>query len=329
MTGSQWKFSLIFLVIFTVFGHAAEPIQGREEWIRPIPIPTPQDNPITEKKVALGRKLFFDPILSRANNISCSSCHDPVKGWSDADPVATGDQGRKGTRNSPTLLNSAYQYVYFLDGRAKTLEAQALGPIESHVEMNLAPTEAVQRLRKDPLYQQLFQEVFPSQGITVDTLSKAIATFERTLVSGQSRFDRWITGEASQLTEDESKGFAVFLDKGNCGICHNGFNFTDQSFNNVGINNGDMGRQSVKNRPIWQGTFKVPTLRNIGNSAPYFHDGSVPTLMEAVTICARGGRDRNAPNKSDLLADKHLTENEIQLIVSFLHTLNEPVPDFN
>lgn len=319
----------IFLgaVILLSIACAAETISNTNEWIRPKEIPFPKDNPITKEKVVLGKKLFFDPILSRANNISCMSCHDPVKGWSDADEVAIGDQGRKGPRNSPAILNSAYQYVYFWDGRAKSLEEQALGPIQAHVEMNLDPKEAVKKLQKDPVYQKMFKRVFPKEGITVNTLTKAIATFERTIVSGKSRFDEWIAGDTSKLSDEEAKGFRIFLDKGNCAICHNGFNFSDNSFNNIGIDNGDIGREAVKKRSFWHGAFKTPTLRNIANSDPYFHDGSVKTLHEAVKICAQGGRDKNATNKANMLIDKHLTEIEIEKIVKFLNTLNEPVPD--
>ncbi len=305
----------------------AQTITNTQEWIRPQKIPTPVDNPITKEKIILGKKLFFDPLLSRANNIACSSCHDPVKGWSDADEVAIGDQGRKGPRNSPTILNSAYQYIYFWDGRAKSLEEQALGPIQAHVEMNLDPKEAVKKLQQNTTYQQMFQKAFPKEGITVKTLAKAIATFERTIVSGESRFDKWIAGDTSKLSDKEAKGFTTFLDKGNCTICHNGFSFSDQSFNNVGIDNGDTGRKAVKKRAFWHGAFKTPTLRNIENSAPYFHDGSVKSLEEAVTICVEGGRDKNATNKANLLVDKHLTKDEIKEIVSFLKTLSEPVPD--
>ena len=175
---------------------------NKSEWSRPGEIPSPKDNPITPAKTALGKKLFFDPILSRGNNISCMTCHNPLKGWSDADKVAIGDKGRKGIRNTPTILNSAYQYVYFWDGRAKSLEEQALGPIESHVEMNLDPQEAVKRLQNDARYKEMFQEAFPKEGMSTKTLAKALATFQRTIVSGKSRFDRFIAGDKSQLSAE-------------------------------------------------------------------------------------------------------------------------------
>ena len=305
---------------------AAEVIKNTAEWTRPSTIPAPKNNPITKEKIALGKKLFFDPILSRANNISCMSCHDPVKGWSDSDPVATGDQGRKGPRNSPSILNSAYQYIYFWDGRAKSLEEQSLGPIASHVEMNLEPKLAVEKLKKNAVYAEMFKKIFPKEGLSVETLAKALATFERSIVSGESRFDKWIAGDEKQLNDAEAKGFNVFLQKGNCNVCHGSFRFSDQSFNNIGIDNNDTGRAKVKKRALWKGAFKTPTLRNIANSAPYFHDGSVATLEEAVSICAKGGRDENA-TVSALLIDKNLSEEEVKSIVVFLETLSEPVPD--
>ena len=296
------------------------------KWVRPAEIPCPKDNPMTEEKIALGKKLFFDPILSRANNISCMSCHDPVKGWSDSDKVATGDKGRKGPRNSPTILNSAYQYVYFWDGRAKSLEEQSLGPIASHVEMNLEPEVAIKKLQQNAIYVALFKKVFPQEGISKKTLAKALATFERSIVSGKSRFDKWIAGDKTQLDKAEIKGFRTFKIRANCTVCHDSFSFSDQSFNNIGINNDDEGRGAIKKRDFWHGAFKTPTLRNIANSAPYFHDGSVETLEDAVEFCARGDRDKNS-TVSNILIDKKLNKDEIKEIVTFLHTLNEPVPD--
>jgi len=300
----------------------------KREWTRPSTIPAPKNNPITKEKISLGKKLFFDPILSRGNNISCMTCHNPLKGWSDSDTVAIGDKGRKGERNSPTILNSAYQYIYFFDGRAKSLEEQALGPIESHVEMNLDPTEAVKKLQNNSLYREMFKTAFPNEKITTATLAKALATFQRTIVSGESRFDKYVNGDKTQLSKEELNGFYTFNKKANCTICHSGFNFSDQSFNNIGINNEDLGRGKVKKRTIWNGAFKTPTLRNISNSAPYFHDGSAATLKEAVAFCAKGSRDKKG-DISKILIDKHLSEKEIIEIVNFLKTLSEPIQNLH
>lgn len=287
----------------------------------------PKDNLQTKEKIKLGKKLFFDPILSRANNISCASCHDPVKGWSDSVPIAVGDKGAKGTRNSPTLLNGAFQYTYFHDGRAKSLEEQSLGPIEAQVEMNLKPKDAVKKLKKSKEYQKLFKEAFPLEEISVSTLAKAIASFERTIVSGNSDFDKWVQGDTTKLSKDEIEGFDIFINKGQCVSCHMGNNFSDQNFYNIGLDDNDVGRYKVKKREFWYGTFKVPTLRNVGNSAPYFHNGSVATLREAVEICAKGGKNLNAKNKTFMLLDRKFTKDDINKVVLFLKTLNEPVLD--
>jgi len=321
------NFTLIASLFLLSNLSATDIFSDKSQWVRPSSVPYPQNNKLTDEKIRLGKKLFFDPILSRANNIACSSCHDPVKGWSDSDRVAIGDKGRRGTRNSPTILNSAYQHTFFWDGRASSLEEQSLGPIEAHVEMNLNPLEAVKKLKKIPEYQKLFKKAFAKEPISVETLAKALASFERSIVSGSSRFDKWVAGDNSKLSDEEVEGFQIFLEKGNCSICHSGFNFSDQSFNNVGIDSKDEGRAKVKKRAFWYGTFKTPTLRNIENSQPYFHDGSVEKLEDAVKICAEGGRDKEAKNKSELLMNKHLSEQEIKKITKFLKTLSEPVPD--
>jgi len=321
------NFTLIASLFLLSNLSATDIFSDKSQWVRPSSVPYPQNNKLTDEKIRLGKKLFFDPILSRANNIACSSCHDPVKGWSDSDRVAIGDKGRRGTRNSPTILNSAYQHTFFWDGRASSLEEQSLGPIEAHVEMNLNPLEAVKKLKKIPEYQKLFKKAFAKEPISVETLAKALASFERSIVSGSSRFDKWVAGDNSKLSDEEVEGFQIFLEKGNCSICHSGFNFSDQSFNNIGIDSKDEGRAKVKKRAFWYGTFKTPTLRNIENSQPYFHDGSVEKLEDAVKICVEGGRDKEAKNKSELLMNKHLSEQEIKKITKFLKTLSEPVPD--
>ena len=318
----------LLLIIVLLGNFSIGSIIKKKDWLRPQNIPSPKDNPLSKEKILFGKKLFFDPILSRANNISCASCHNPLKGWSDADTVAIGDRGKKGKRNSPSILNSAYQFIYFWDGRVSSLEEQALKPLLTHVEMNLDPKIAVQRLQQNPMYKKMFLDAFKEEGISTHTLAKALASFERTIVSKDSRFDLFLKGDTSQLTAEETKGFYTFVNKGNCTVCHSGFLFSDQSFNNIGINNNDIGRAEIKKRELWKGAFKTPSLRNVANSAPYFHDGSVKTLAQAVTFCAKGSRDKNT-TVSNLLLDKHLDTNEINQIVTFLHTLNEPVLDLD
>jgi len=318
-----------FLLIMLLLGNYLQgSVIKKKDWLRPDTIPSPKNNPLTKEKTLLGKKLFFDSILSRADNISCATCHNPLKGWSDADALAIGDKGEKGTRNSPSILNSTYQFIYFWDGRVSSLEEQALKPLLTHVEMNLDPKIAVKRLQKNPMYQKMFKDAFPSEDISTHTLAKALASFERTIVSGESKFDLFLKGDKTQLSEEETKGFYTFVNKGNCTVCHSTFLFSDQSFNNIGIDNNDIGRAAIKKRALWKGTFKTPSLRNVANTAPYFHNGSIKTLAEAVTFCAKGSRDKNA-TVSNLLLDKHLNTNEINQIVLFLHTLSEPVLDLN
>lgn len=303
---------------------AADFYGDRETWLAPKQIPSPANNPITKEKIALGKKLFFDPLLSKNRDISCMTCHNPKNGWADSNPIAIGDQGRLGTRNSPTIINGAFQDNYFWDGRANSLEEQALGPLTAHIEMNIQPDELLKRLQKHAEYPALFKQAFAIETITIDRVLQAIGSYERTIVSGKSRFDKWVMGDDSQLSEVEASGFRTFQIAGNCTLCHNGFNFSDNTFNNIGINNGDIGRQKVKNRAFWFGAFKTPTLRNISKTAPYFHNGSAPTLTEAVKICAQGGQDKTSKNLSPLLLDQQLTEKQIQEIVLFLKTLDEP-----
>lgn len=317
------KITLMMLLLCSFLVASEEIISNSQEWKRPVIIPTPKDNLLTTAKITLGKKLFFDTMLSRDYSISCASCHQPKKAWSDGISLAIGDKKAEGKRNSPSILNVAYQFIYFWDGRAKSLEEQSLAPLESHVEMNLKPQEAIERLKKEINYKKLFAKAFPKEEISTATLAKALASFERSIVSGKSRFDRWIAGEKHALNKQETEGFYLFTTKANCTVCHSTFRFSDQSFNNVGINNKDKGRGEIKKRAIWQGTFKTPTLRDIANTAPYFHDGSIPTLKEAVAFCAKGEREKKG-KVSPILIDKKLNEKEIINIVSFLKTLSEP-----
>jgi len=242
--------------------------------------------------------------------------------------IAIGDKGAKGNRNTPTILNSAFQDSYFHDGRAKSLEEQALGPIEAKVEMNLKLKDAIKKLQKNKEYQELFKKAFPTEGITISTLAKAIAAFERTIVSGNSKFDQWIQGDKIKLTQDEIDGFEIFVKKGDCVSCHMGNNFSDQNFYNIGLEGKDLGRYSIKEREFLYKAFKTPTLRDIAKTPPYFHDGSVKTLYEAVEICAKGGKNINAKNKTVLLKNKNFTDSDIKKVISFLHTLSEPIQNF-
>jgi cytochrome c peroxidase len=274
------------------------------------------------KTIDLGKLLFFDTRLSKNDDISCATCHNPSLGWSNGMSKSIGDEGKIGRRNSPTIINSAFNHHQFWDGRAKTLEDQALLPIQDKVEMNMPLNELIQKLDKIEGYKKLFNEVYPQQGITEHTIANALASFERTVVSFDSPFDRYISGEQSAISEDAKKGFELFKGKAGCTSCHSGFNFTDGSFHNIGVENKDLGRYEVKKHPLMYGAFKTPTLRGIDESAPYFHDGSIDNLLEATDICSRGGKNPTAKNISTSLKKVALSKEEQMLIVEFMKTLN-------
>ncbi len=292
------------------------------DWLRPNSVPTPYDNELTPKRVELGKLLYFDKRLSKSNEISCATCHDPKLGWSDGLSKSIGHNGATGPRNSPTIINTAYQQHQFWDGRVKSLEEQALGPIETEVEMNMPLKELIPKLKKIDGYLKLFKEAYPKSEITKETLAKAIASFERTVVSTESAFDRYIKGDKNAISKDARDGFELFKNKGRCTDCHSGFNFTDGSFHNLGLGDEDKGRiKTRKGVEIPTGEMKTPTLRDITKTWPYFHDGSVKTLHEAVAICGNGGRFTNAKNLSLLIIDRDLNIDEIEKIVAFLRTL--------
>ncbi len=291
-----------------------------EYWVVPIDLDVHKnDNP---KAIRLGKLLFFDTRLSKNNDISCATCHNPNLGWSDGMSTSIGDEGKQGRRNSPTIINSAFNHHQFWDGRSRTLEEQALLPIQDKVEMNMILDELIKKLNAIDGYKTLFDEAYPQEGITENTVAKALASFERTVVSLDSPFDKYIAGEKSAISEDAKKGFELFKGKAGCTSCHSGFNFTDGSFHNIGIENGDVGRYEVKKHQLMYGAFKTPTLRGIDESAPYFHDGSIDNLLEATDICSRGGKNPNAKNISTSLKKVDLSREEQMFIVEFMKTLN-------
>jgi len=308
--------------------------ENLNQWLRPSEIPQPQDNKLNPSRIELGKLLYFDTRLSHSNKISCATCHHPKRGWTDLEPVAKaiGDEGTVGPRNSPAILNVAYQKHQFWDGRVKTLEQQALGPIEAKTEMNIALVTLIPKLNKIKGYQKLFLTAYPeSKGIiTKEYLAKAIASFERTVVSTLSHFDRYIMGDKSAISQKAKEGFKLFKGKAHCIDCHDSFNFSDGSFHNIGLNDGELkgkelGRYLVKKRATWYGVMKTPTLRDVTKSAPYMHDGSVKSLNEATHLCANGGRyTHNVKNKSTYIVDRKLTHTELSKVTSFIKTLEGP-----
>jgi cytochrome c peroxidase len=248
----------------------------------------PADNPQSPQKVALGKRLFSNKDLSGDHSMSCASCHDPAKGFSDGKTRALGFRGKELRFHTPTVLNSAYDSYQFWDGRALSLEQQAASPITSAVEMNMPDeTELVSRLNADPRYRQEFQAVF-AQGPGLKSIVRAIAAYERTLTTPNSRFDRYAAGDKSALTLHEKNGLVLFIAKARCARCHDGPNFTDNKFQNTGIGD-DEGRSAVTKQESDRGAFKTPGLRNVALHAPYMHDGSLGTLEAVIDYYDRGG----------------------------------------
>ena len=289
---------------------------------RPDTIPFPADNPYTPEKAALGKMLFFDTRLSRDRNLSCASCHNPSFGWEVPFDKAIGAGGKPLGRHAPTVLNQAWSANLFWDGRAPTLEAQARGPIEAGAEMDLPMPAAVARLKEVEGYRTAFERAFPKEGLTEQTILKAIATFERTAVSGDTPFDRWVRGEAGALSDSARRGFALFTGRANCAACHTGWNFTDDKFHDIGLPGTDAGRGALTGKGADQNAFKTPGLREIAARAPYMHDGALPTLQAVVAHYATGGASR--PSLSPQMKPLALTAQDMADLTAFLQSLSSP-----
>ena len=295
----------------------------------------PPDNPAAPAKVALGKRLYFDKRLSADDTISCASCHDPARGFADGLPTSVGIRGQRGPRNAPTVLNAALYDTQFWDGRAPSLEEQAKAPLINPVEMGMPSHRAVEeKLRRIPEYKEAFDKVFGG-GITIQRVVQAIAAFERTLLSGDSPFDRYFYGgDADALSASARRGFELFRGKGRCANCHdlNPFYalFTDNAFHNIGVGmnkpDPDPGRFRVTGNPADRGAFKTPSLRNVALTAPYMHDGSQKTLEEVVAFYDKGG-EKN-PYLDGGIVPLGLTEQEKNDLVEFLRSLTGTMPSF-
>ena len=292
-------------------------------------VPVPVDNPQSPAKIELGKKLFFDTRLSLDRASSCSTCHAPERAFADGLARARGFQGALLARNSPTVLNAAYNTAQFWDGRAATLDEQCKGPLLAPAEMNMLDEKhLVDRLNAIPGYRQEFQTVF-GETASLNNVARSIAAFERTLVTPGSRFDRYAAGDKSALNEQEKRGLIVFIGKGACSECHKGPNFTDNQYHNLGVPPApgapdDTGRYAVTRKEEDRNAFKTPTLRNIELTAPYMHDGSLATLEEVVELYDRGGGEGR--NKSRLIYKLNLTAQDKTDLVAFLKALTGDVP---
>ncbi len=319
-------------VAFTAIGFfalisaaAAGPSNGeiaamKAHYQRPATIPYPKDNPFSTAKAALGRELFFDPRLSGAGKMSYATCHSPTLAWGDGMPKGLGAAGNRLDRHSPTILNLAFGELMFWDGRAESLEEQSVGPIQNPAEMANEMPRLIAALRAVPAYQASFAEAFPNQEISAATIAKALATFERTIVSSQAPFDRWIRGDDNAISEAAKRGFVTFNTTANCAACHSGWRFTDDSFHDIGLPDDDLGRGGViEGIPELQHAFKTPTLRNIAQRAPFMHNGSITTLAEVVRHYA--GRFVRRPSLAVELHRLDTSNEDVQDLVAFLETL--------
>jgi len=301
-------------------------------------VPIPADNPPTEETIALGRRLYYDPILSVDGTVSCATCHAPDAGFTDRRSVSEGVGGKKGTRHSPTVINSAYNPVQFWDGRAASLEKQAEGPIANPVEMAHTLEGAVKRLQAAPRYVEMFKKAWGTDKITMDLATKSIGSFERTVLSGDSPFDRYYYGhDQKALSASAQRGLKLFTDpkKGNCEVCHTIGDkyalFTDNKFHNLGVgadtrgNLADLGRYDQTKVELDKGAFKTPTLRNIAERAPYMHDGTFPTLKDALAHYIGGG-NLNPYLDKEIHALDFLTFDERDDLLAFLESLTGKLP---
>jgi cytochrome c peroxidase len=302
-------------------------------------VPIPDGNPPTDATIALGRRLFYDVRLSADGSLSCASCHNPTLGFSDGRRNSKGFAGKLGSRNAPTVLDAAYSPTQFWDGRAASLEDQAGGPIANPIEMNQAHDVCVSKLDADPSYKTAFARAFGPGPVTMAKLTSAVASFERTLISGNSRFDRYeYGGDKKALNAAEIRGLEIFRDekKGDCAACHtigsDSALFTDGKFHNIGVGVNDegeltdLGRYEKTHFDSDKGAFKTPTLRNIAITAPYMHDGSLKTLKDVVDFYAGGGNSN--PYLDPKIKTIHLSGPERADLTAFLESLTgDPPPN--
>ena len=281
-----------------------------------------EENPRKQSVIKLGYMLFFDPRISSSGSLSCASCHNPALGWEDGLALGHGHGMKKLPRHTPTILNLGYSEAeaFFWDGRAESLEAQALGPIEAAGEMNMPLDQMVRTLESIKGYDVLFKQAFGDGKVTKEQVGKALADYQRTIVSKDAPFDLWLKGDKNAIGESAKRGFVLFNEKANCAVCHSGWRFTDDGFHNIGIGDDDVGRAKVLDFEILRHAFKTPTLRNIDLRAPYFHDGSAATLEDVIELYDKGG-NKDSPSLSSEVRQLNLTGREKKDLVNFLKTL--------
>ena len=291
---------------------------------RPDKIPSPKANPLTPEKADLGRHLFFDTRLSKNRTIACASCHNQAFDWGDGLARGIGVTGVELPRRSPTVLNAAWLTALMWDGRAETLERQAVLPITADHEMGMTVDETVERVKAIEGYAPLFEAAYPGEGVSTKTLLGAIASFQRTLVSKKSSFDRWIDGDEDAISTAAKRGFLLFNGEARCSKCHSTWRFTDDSFHDIGLESEDIGRGQFAppSVVIMQHAFKTPTLRDLRMSGPYMHDGAMQTLDAVIDHYEKGGKKR--PSLSPDMKPIELTSRDRTDLIAFLETLRGP-----
>ncbi|HOW85688.1 MAG TPA: cytochrome c peroxidase [Candidatus Aminicenantes bacterium] len=294
------------------------------------PVVHPPGNPPSSAKIQLGKELYFDPRLSADGTISCATCHDPALGWSDKGPTSEGIHGQFGGRRAPPVSNAAYSPLQFWDGRSPSLEDQAKGPIQNPIEMGNTHEAMIQTVSAIGAYQSEFKAVFGTGPITVDQVADAIAAFERTVVTTDSRFDRYARGDHNALTKLEKEGLEIFNGKAHCTGCHWGPYFSDGRFHNLGLppkdpKNPDVGRYAVTKDHRDMGAFKTPTVRDAARRPPYLHDGSEKTLESLIDFYDKGGG--KGPNLDPLMVPLGLARHEKAALVAFIKSLDSLNPE--
>ncbi len=301
-----------------------------QQWLMPEKMLQPADNKLTPERIALGKMLFFDPRLGRNKNISCATCHNPLLGWSDGLAFGQGHMGKNLPRATPALYNTGFNVMQMWDGRKRSLESQALAPMAADSEMNVDFEAMIVFLNSFPDYRVAFKKAYSekaNEGITEEKIAKALASFERTITSNNSHFDDWLKGDTKAISDEQIEGFKVFVDpqKGNCAVCHNPPNFTDNGFHNIGLatseDNPDLGRYSIRKVAILKGAFKTPSLRSIAKSAPFFHNGAATNLKQVLRHYLQ--EFKNTKGLSPALKTIHLSALEQQQLVAFLRSLSD------
>ncbi len=321
-----WFNKMVIILISLIFFACQNDNSQAFEIDKPAHFPdfeVPEDNELTPERVELGKRLFYEKLLSVDSTLSCQSCHFQHLAFSDGKPIAIGVHGNTGIRNTPALINLAYDNFFFRDGGVTRLETQAMGPINNEAEMGLDIHIAAGRLAENEEYQRMAQAAYGRE-MSAFVLVRSLAAFQRTLISGESKFDSYhYEGENLLFSESEKRGEAIFFGKGNCSECHEGFNFTNFGFENNGLylEYEDIGRGRISLLTEDKGKFKVPTLRNVEKTAPYMHDGSLPTLEAVIEHYNSGGKGHQ--NQSEFVKPLNLTEQEKTDLVNFLRTLTD------